>query len=153
MLDCLIEIQGVVMPMIQLTDEMRLLIDNALANKTPCILATASRDGDPALGFRGSMMVFSEESLAFWERTRGKELEHIRENPKVVVLFRDPTRRVGWKLYGTAIVHAEGPIREQVMARTVQPELDRDPERKGVAVVIQITRVTDTSGRVQQTRE
>ena len=31
--------------MIQFTDEMREAIDNALANGTPCIVATASSDG------------------------------------------------------------------------------------------------------------
>ena len=47
--------------MIRLTQEMRELIDAALAHKMPCILATASKDGVPNVGFRGSTMVFDDE--------------------------------------------------------------------------------------------
>ena len=34
-------------------------------------------------------MVFDNESLAYWERTRRQHLKNVKENPKVVVLFRD----------------------------------------------------------------
>ena len=79
--------------MINIDDEMRELIDNALANETPCILATASPTGEPGVGLRGSMMVFNSESLAYWERTKRAGLEHIQANPKVVVMYRDPVAR------------------------------------------------------------
>ena len=139
--------------MIELTDEMKELVDNALANGTPCILGTASPTGEPHLGLRGSMMVFDKESLAYWERTRGEELKLIESNPNVVVLLRNPSRRLGWKFYGAATVHREGPVREQVMARVVEPELARDLEKKGVAVVIKVKRVTNLAGKVLQERE
>ena len=50
--------------MIQLTEEMRGLINNARSNGTPCILATASLDGMPNAGYRGTVMVFDDASLA-----------------------------------------------------------------------------------------
>ena len=50
--------------MINLTDEMRKMIDPALANGAPCILATVSGTGEPDIGYKGSMMVFDNESLA-----------------------------------------------------------------------------------------
>ena len=69
--------------MIQIDDEMRELIDNALANGTPCILATASPTGEPGVGLRGSMMVFNSDSLAYWERTKRAGLVSIsRPTPK-----------------------------------------------------------------------
>ena len=71
--------------MITLTQEMRERINNALANRTPCILATASATGEPSLGYKGSMMVFDDEHLAYWERARRGLLEHIEQNPKVTV--------------------------------------------------------------------
>src|ERR1041384_1711000 len=61
--------------MIKLVDQMRELIDNALANGSPCILATASSDGEPDIGYKGSMMVFDNESLAYWERTKRGHLK------------------------------------------------------------------------------
>ena len=138
--------------MIKLIDEMRELIDNALANGCPCILATASPDGEPDIGFKGSMMVFDDESLAYWERTRRQHLKNVTVNPKVIVLFRDAKTKVGWRFHGVATVHDNDPVRDQVMARTVPAELEKDPERKGSAVVIRIEKVTNISGQVLQSR-
>src|SRR2546427_12806469 len=134
--------------MITLTDQMRELIDNALANGSPCILATAGSDGEPDIGYKGSMMVFDNESLAYWERTKRQHLKNVSENPKVVVLFREPKTRVNFRFHGMATVHQDGPIREQVMARTVKDELDQDPERKGAAVLIRVTKLTNPAGLV-----
>ena len=138
--------------MIKLTDEMRKLVDPALANGSPCILATVSADGEPDIGYKGSMMIFDDESLAYWERTRRQHLKNVLENPKVVVLFRDAKTRVNLRFHGTASVYQEGPIRDQVMARTVKDELDKDPERKGAGVVIRVDKVTNLGGQVLQTR-
>ena len=138
--------------MINLTDEMHQLINNALVNRTPCILATASPDGVPNMGFRGSMMVFDNEHLAYWERGLLSSLEHVEENPKVVVMYRDPETRVAWKFRCVASVHADDPLREQIMERVVQPELDRDPDRKGVAVLLKVEQVVTLGGELLQER-
>jgi general stress protein 26 len=138
--------------MIALTDQMREMIDNALANGSPCILATASAGGEPDIGYKGSMMVFDNESLAYWERTRRQHLKNVLENPKIVVLFRDPKTRVNFRFHGVATVHQNGATREQVMARTVKDEIDKDPERKGAAVVIRVDKVTNLAGQVLQAR-
>jgi general stress protein 26 len=138
--------------MIAITDDMRKMIDNALANGCPCVLATVSADGEPDIGYKGSMMVFDNESLAYWERTRRQHLKNVKENPKVIVLFRDAKTRVNFRFHGTATVHGSGPLREQVMERTVKDEIDKDPERKGAAVVIRVDRITNLGGQVLQTR-
>lgn len=138
--------------MINLTDQMRELIDSALANGNPCILASASASGEPDIGYKGSMMVFDNESLAYWERTRRQHLKNLLENPRVVVLFRDTKAKASWRFQGVATVHQDGPIKEQVMARTIKVELDKDPERKGCAVVIRVDRVSSLGGEVLQAR-
>ena len=111
---------------------MRQLIDNALADGNPCILVTASPTGEPGVSFRGSMMVYDDDSLAYWKRTQRAGLEHIKANPKVVVMYRNPTERKAWKFHGDATVYRDGSVREQVMERVVQRELDLDPERNGL---------------------
>ena len=138
--------------MIALTDQMRELIDNALANGCPCTIATTSANGEPDIGYKGSMMVFDGESLAYWERTKRQHLKNLLENPRVVVLFRDPKTRINWRIHGVATVHDKGPVRDQVMARTVKAELEKDPERKGSAVIIRVDKVTNLAGEVLQTR-
>jgi len=139
--------------MIKMTEEMRDLIDNAIANGTPCILATATKTGKPHMSFRGSMMVFDDASLAYWDRVKRQSLHHITENPYVCVLFRHPPKRIIWQFVGEATIHHSGPVRDQVMARTVQPELDRDPERQGVAVVIRVNTILAGNGDVIQQRD
>jgi hypothetical protein len=98
------------------------------------------------------MMVFDDEHLAYWERARRGLLEHIEQNPKVTVLYSDLTARTHWRFHGEAAVYQTGPIREQIMARTIQAELDRDPERKGYGVVIRVDKITDLLGQVLQQR-
>jgi predicted pyridoxine 5'-phosphate oxidase superfamily flavin-nucleotide-binding protein len=140
--------------MITLTQQMRELIDPALERGTPCLVATSSKDGFPNVGYKGSVMVFDDASLAFWERTHQGTLDNLQENPNVMVLFRDPATRAAWRFLGQATVYKEGPLREQVMARTVPAELDRDPERKGYAVIIRVEKVLPLSGqRPMQTRD
>ena len=140
--------------MIHMTEEMRNLVDNNMANGTPCILATASKSGEPHMSYRGSVMVFDDESLAYWDRSRRHvSLQHLTENPQVAVLFRHPQQRVVWQFVGEATIHQSGAVREQVMARVVQAELDRDPERQGAAVVIRVTKIVLGNGDVLQQRD
>jgi hypothetical protein len=138
--------------MIKIIDQMRELVDPALANGCPCTLATVSADGEPDIGYKGSMMVFDDDSLAYWERTKRQHLKNVTENPKVIVLFRDTKTKVAWRFHGKATVHESGPIRDQVMARTVPAELEKDPERKGAAVVIKLDKITNMGGQVLQSR-
>jgi hypothetical protein len=119
-------------------------INNALADATPCLLATADGSGHPDIAFKGSMMVFDKDHLAWWERSLAEQIEQVAENPHIVVLYRNTTeaRRIPhMRLYGDATLYRSGEMREKVMAKTVQRELDQDPERKGFAVVVQVNRV------------
>ena len=138
--------------MISISDQMKELIDNALANGSPCILATVSADGEPDIGYKGSMMIFDNESLAYWERTKRVHMKNVKENPRVIVLFRDAKTKAAWRFHGTATMHESGPIRDQVMTRTVKDELDKDPERKGAAVVIRLDKITNMGGQVLSSR-
>ncbi len=131
------------MAAIQLSDEMRDAFASALADQAPVTIATAGASGMPDIAFKGSAMVWDGEHVAFWERALGTTLRNMQENPQVCVLYRNPARRQVWKLFGVAELHADGQLRQQVMDRTIQLELDRDPERKGVAVVIRIDKVIE----------
>ena len=139
--------------MIKIDDEMRGLIDNCQADGYPCVVGTASRDGRPQISMKGSVMVYDQESLAYWERSKRSALGNVGENPHVVILYRNTEKRINWRFYGTATVHADGPVRDDVMSRTVQAELDRDPERLGVAVVVRLDSIGELSGNVLQQRD
>ncbi|MEX2081746.1 MAG: pyridoxamine 5'-phosphate oxidase family protein [Dehalococcoidia bacterium] len=127
--------------MIELTDQMREYIATAAVDGTPVLVATASADGHPDIAFKGSTMVWDGDHLAFWERAFGQTLSNMAENPNVCLQYFSREKRTGWKFFGVAELHREGDLRQQIMDRTIQLELDRDPERKGVAVLVRIDQV------------
>lgn len=134
--------------MIELTEEMQTAVNSALADRAPCLIATASADGRPSIGYRGSMLTFTSSALAYWERTNRRGLENVESNPHVVVLYRNPETRQAWKFFGQATIYRNGKTRDDVMARVVQPELDRDPDQNGYAVIIELDRVESMQGEV-----
>lgn len=136
--------------MIELTDEMREAIDNALAQGAPVLMASASKAGMPDIVFKGSTMVWDSEHLAYWERARGQTLRNLEENPQVCVLYRNVQTRKAWKFFGVAELQYEGDIRQRVMDWTIEVELQRDPERKGVAVIIRVDLVLQAGQPIMQ---
>ncbi len=128
------------MPVV-LTTEMTKALENALVDRSPCLVATASAKGVPDVSYRGSVMVFDEEHLAFWERAKGETLDDLEENPHVCVIYRNAETRLGWRFYGVAAVLRDGAVRSQIMERVNQFELAQDLERTGYAVFIRVDRV------------
>jgi hypothetical protein len=120
---------------------MKAAFETSLADASPVIFASASKAGMPDIAYKGSAMVFDDEHIAFWERALGTTFANLKENPGACVLYRNAATRVAWKMFGEAQVLTEGPVRQQIMDRTIQFELDRDPERKGAAILIRIDKV------------
>ena len=117
------------------------------------MLGTASRDGRPQISVKGSVVAYDDQTLAYWERAKRTALENVLENPHVVIFYRNPVERLTWRFYGTATIHDSGPVRDEVMGRTVQAEIDRDSDRQGVAVLINVDKITDLSGNIVQQRD
>ena len=138
--------------MIEMTDEMKGLVDRNHADGWDCTVGTVDKDGQPQLSLKGSVMVYDAETLAYWERAKRTALDNVATNPKVTVLYNNMTDRIRWRFYGNAEVHEDGAIRDDVMSRTVEAELERDPERTGVAVLIKVNKIAELSGAVLQER-
>ena len=124
--------------MIQLTDEMKELLYSAVGDGMVPLVGTASKDGWPQISPKGSVMVYDQETLAYWERSKRSAMDNLAENPKVVIYYNNSATRTRWRFYVTATIHETGTIRDDVMSKTIQAELDRDPERTGVAVLVKI---------------
>jgi pyridoxine/pyridoxamine 5'-phosphate oxidase len=135
--------------MIDLT-EMAELVDRSGSDGYTMLVATASKSGAPDLAFKGSVMVWDKDHLAFWERAHGTTLSNLEENPQAALVYRNRDAGKNWRFWGDARLLRDGEVREGIMARTFQPELDRDPERKGVAVLIRVNKV---GGSTQQQRD
>ena len=139
--------------MIELTDEMRQLVNNARESGNPCIVATASPDGTPNCGYIGTVLTLDDSSFVYRDRTGRTPLEHIEENPKMVLLFRHSEQQTGWKFRCTASVHREGTVYEDAINRLFESGLITDPELKTAAVVLRIDQVLTLFGEVLQERE
>jgi hypothetical protein len=119
-----------------------------------CLVGTALPDGYAQITPRGSTMVYDDEHLALWERGKGSTSGHLHDGSKVTVYFRKPQLRADGVLpaggiarfYGVATIHKSGAAYEEVWRRLVQPEKDRDPDKKGFAVLIKIERAEDLNG-------
>ena len=137
--------------MIELTDEMKDAINSSFP-ALPMMVATSSSAGMPDLALKGSTLAFDSDHLAFWLRSNGQTLRNLEENPQVCLYYRNPQTRLSLKIFGVAELLRDGERRQQIMDRTVEFELSRDPERKGVAVLIRVDRILQT-GQVVQERD
>ena len=120
-----------------------------------CLVATVLPCGYAQVSPRGSTMVYDDEHLALWERGKGSTNAMLKNGNKVTVYLRKPALREAGilpkggiaRFYGTAEVHTSGPAYEEVWTRLVQPEKDRDPDKKGFAVLIKVERAEDLDGQ------
>ena len=119
-----------------------------------CLVGTVLPNGFAQVTPRGSTMVYDDGHLALWERGKGSTNVNLTDGTKVTVYFRKPQLREAGTLpkggiarfYGTAKIHKSGPVYDQVWAKLVQPEKDRDPQKKGYAVLIAVERAEDLEG-------
>ena len=140
--------------MITLTDEMRQLINKARDDGFPCIVATSSPQGTPNAGYIGTVLATDESTLVYRDRTGQRPLEHIEENPRVIVLFRNATIDRGWKFRCTASVLREGSAYDEMTGALVDAGLINDPEMEGAAIVVlRVDQVLTLFGEVLQERE
>jgi hypothetical protein len=120
-----------------------------------CLVATVLPNGFAQVTPRGSTMVFDDQHLALWERGKGSTNANLANGTKVTVFLRKPALRESGLLpkggiarfYGTAEIHKSGPVYEEIWARLVPPEKDRDPEKRGFGVRIKVERAEDLDGQ------
>ncbi|HVN02619.1 MAG TPA: pyridoxamine 5'-phosphate oxidase family protein [Caulobacteraceae bacterium] len=124
-----------------LDDELKGIINTALSERTPMVLASVDTEGRPRLTFRGSLQTFSDDAIGFWARNaEGGTMENIAGNPHVAMIMRNPDTRVVLQLMGRAR-RVEGADRERVYANAPEIEQRADADKKGAAVVVDLDRV------------
>jgi pyridoxine/pyridoxamine 5'-phosphate oxidase len=126
---------------LKLDDELRGIINNALTERTPMIVASVDAEGRPRLTFRGSLQAFSDDQVGFWARNpEGGTMDNIGANPHVAMIMRNPDTRVVLQLAGRAR-RVEGAERDQVYANAPEFEQRADADKKGAGVVVDLDRV------------
>jgi len=124
-----------------LTNELKALVNNALGDGAPMLLAAVRPSGAPVLSYRGSVQAFSDDQLGLWVRNgQGGTLEAIRANPNVALVYRAASVPV-LQFHGRARIAESDAERAQVFESAPERERNADPERKGVAVIVDLDRV------------
>ena len=117
-------------------------------------MAYVRDDGTPSVSFRGSTYVRSATELAIWARKRDSGLAAaITNRPRVsLVSFEMDGPGARPAIEGRARVAPD--LNDEVYGAIIEPERQQDPERKGVAVIIDVDSVVGASanGSFQQTR-
>ena len=136
-----------------ISQKIRTLIDNAWADGAPCLLGTQGKDG-PNISPKGSMLVYDDDHLAYWERSKRQALDNLGGDRHVVVMYanfkaqRDGVLESGFlRFYGTAELHESGPMREAIFKRLLKREQEHVGADKGIGVLIKIDRAADVRGK------
>lgn len=135
------------------SEVIRNLISSAWDDGHVCLLGTVGEAG-PNISPKGSMMVFDDEHLAYWERSKRSALDNLRDDPRVVVVYSNMKAQSDGVLasgilrfYGQAELHESGPVREAIFARLNERESTHAGADQGIGVLIKIERAEDVRGK------
>jgi hypothetical protein len=128
-------------------------INTAFPNDV-CLIGTVLPNGHAQITPRGSTLVFDDGHFSLWERGKGSTAENLADGTKVTIYFRKAQLRADGilpkggiaRFYGTARLFRAGPIYEEIWKRLIQPEKDRDPDKKGFGVLIEVDRAEELDG-------
>ena len=136
-----------------LPDKIKALIKSAWEDGVPLIVATAGPDG-PIMGPKGSLVVYDDNHLAYWERTRGRILDAVRADPRVCILYANfNAQRAGQidsgflRFFGTAELHESGPVHDKIFSLISPREQTHAGADKGIGVLVTITQAADIRGK------
>jgi hypothetical protein len=136
-----------------ISQKVKDLIYNAWTDGAPCLVATQGADG-PNISVKGSMLVFDDEHLAYWERSKKQALDNLGHDKRVAVIYanfkaqRDGVLDSGFlRFFGTAELHESGPMREAIFSKLTPREQTHDGADKGIGVLIRIERAGDIRGK------
>lgn len=135
-----------------ISERIRAVIDNALADGYPCLLGTTG-DGGPNISPKSSMLVFDDQHLAYWERSKRQALENLQHDKRVIVFYNNMKAQIEKRLdsgflrfYGVAELHESGPVHDAIFARLTEREQTHVGADTGIGVLITIDRAVDVRG-------
>ena|SRR5712692_1816629 len=128
---------------IELNEAISEPVNHALEQGKPIVVAYVDEQGQPRLSFRGSTQVYSKDQLAIWVRNpEGGLQKALAKNPRLTLLYRSPEPRMMMNFVGHAHFDSNDGVRTKVYESSPQSEQNADRERKGMALIIDLDRVT-----------
>ena len=136
-----------------LSAQIQSLIGSAWDDGYPCLLATCGPLG-PNIVPKGSLIVFDDQHLAYWERSKRGVLENYSHSKKVCIMYanmkaqRDGIIEMGFlRFFGTAELHETGPVKDAIFAKLLPREQTHVGADAGIGVLIKLERATDIRGK------
>ena len=143
--------------MIQLTEQMKQDINGAFEGGHPIAVSAVTPESEPAVSYRRTTQAYGDDALAFWVRNREDSvtLRAIAVHPVVVAVYTNMTEWRHYMFTGRARVDADPRVRDTVFENSPAAEQERDPERRGVAVIVELESVRGrgAEGPVRMSRE
>lgn len=135
-----------------ISQKLRDLIYNAWDDGYPCLMATSGPMG-PSISPKGSMIVFDDQHLAYWERTKKNVLDNLNQDPRVAVMYsnfkaqRDGVLSSGFlRFFGTVELHESGPIHQAIFDKLHPREQTHVGADTGIGALIKIEKAIDVRG-------
>jgi len=132
-----------------LSDTIKTLIRNAWDDGYPCLVATSGTLG-PNITPKGSMIVYDDEHLAWWERSKRTALENLTQDPRVCIMYsnfqaqRDKVLESGFlRFFGSVVLHESGPVREKIFSMLLPREQTHVGAESGIGALVKIERAID----------
>ena len=127
--------------MITLSDDLKHRFVNALNDGVAIVVGYVDRNGDPHVSPYGSIHAAGDDQLGLWVRNPQGDLIHgIARNANVAVFYAQLSSRTFVRMRGRARVVTSDAERAKVFQGMHPFEQRGDPERKGVAIVIDLDR-------------
>jgi hypothetical protein len=132
----------------RLPEFVRGTINAALTNSTPIVVAYVDENGQPVLSLRGSTQVYSDTQLCIWVRNaEGGIVRAMAGNNRLSLLYRDSRSRTTLIMRGRGHVESAPEVRDRVFQLAPEVEQNHDPQRRGAALIIDITQLQGTTVR------
>lgn len=132
---------------IVLSEALKDMINNALVERHPMLVAYSDPRGQPVLSFRGSVQAWSDDQLAMWIRSAdGAFVQAIRSNPRLALVYRNEDSKATYNFQGRARVSRLETDRQRVFEASPEAERAHDFAMLGVAVLVDLDRVEGYAG-------
>ena len=129
------------------------LIRDAWDDGYPCLLASTGREGHNITP-KGSLIVFDDAHLAYWERSKRAVLDNLVADPRVCVMYanmkaqRDGVLESGFlRFFGSVVLYESGPVREKIFSMLHVREQTHAGAEAGIGVLIKIEKAIDIRGK------
>ena len=137
-----------------ISEKLKALIRSAWDDGAPCLVATQGPNG-PNISPKGSMVVFDDDHLAYWERSEetsaGKprpRQARLRDLRQLQGAARRRSRlRAFCDFTANAELHESGPVRDAIFNLLLPREQTHVGADTGIGVLVKIERAADVRGK------